>query len=269
MELPKINNEKMSQIINQIESANRFKSFMDLCYKIAQSNWAQEEDLDAETVSSLILHHDLPTKTPKPGQEVVEIKPTPVPASKPSTTDLPDGRKSTGGKGRKQCGGCNMFLGIRTAICPCGFEFKKAVASIKPDVYEREEAEESEEKPVKKLEPFRLSTCPSDRGGSVRQMAVFGRFGKTDPDDSEMRWKNGREVNDQNLVDWAERFREWYRERFDKQVFLSNYAIWRYCTMQSHKPATGTLIERQDKVLVENADRILRLLGGNDKPSFL
>jgi hypothetical protein len=34
---------------------------------------------------------------------------------------------TTGGRGKKQCSGCKQFVGVRTAVCPCGTSFDKKV----------------------------------------------------------------------------------------------------------------------------------------------
>jgi hypothetical protein len=145
MDLPKINPERLAKVVHQVESNANFKSLMDVAFKVSQSNWAQEEELDSKTIHALILHHNTPTKTPKPGEEPkpapVVAAPTkvvaaPAPSKPEPVANVVDFRKDEGGQGRKLCPTCSKYVGVRTQLCFCGYDFKSgaAVAQKEPEV---------------------------------------------------------------------------------------------------------------------------------------
>lgn len=39
--------------------------------------------------------------------------------------------ENVGGRGKKQCKGCGIFLGVRTQECSCGYKFSKSIAAVK------------------------------------------------------------------------------------------------------------------------------------------
>lgn len=291
------NMTRLAQVVEQVEKTNKFKTFDDLCFKVAGSNWAQEEDLDAEAIGAAIIKHNIKTTTLKPGEsppeppkppvvphiprlpEVPAVKFVPPPPDRklavtitPSPpmpvahapTDPNDKRRSEGGKGLKHCGGCGMYVGLRTTKCFCGFEFPapNATPAVAPNT-----APAPNTTPASEPEPpRRRGRATGPDGRKIQHTVVMGRACTPDPDYPAMRWPSGREVTDDNLIHWAERFREAYREHFkEPNVWLSNYAIWQYCKHEYHNAPTGQLRPRQDPVLVENADRLLDLLGGNDR----
>lgn len=108
MDLPDINAAKLQRVVADVESRGVFKTLMDLSFKVAQSNWAQQEELDAETIHELILHHSVTTKTPRPGAAPpppppkVEPKPEPPPPPKVEKAPEPPPVVPTRPKRRKK-----------------------------------------------------------------------------------------------------------------------------------------------------------------------
>jgi hypothetical protein len=86
MELPRINRDRLQQVVNMIEKSQSFRDLEALTYAVAQHNWAEEMKLDAKTIGQLIEYHDIQTKTLRFGQEPSKlVKPLKVeaPAPKP------------------------------------------------------------------------------------------------------------------------------------------------------------------------------------------
>lgn len=83
MELPTIDQKRLQRVVADIEDGKPpFRTFEDLCYRVAQSNWASEEGLDAETIGLLMVHHNTITKTKKP-QAAAAPAPEPLPTTPP------------------------------------------------------------------------------------------------------------------------------------------------------------------------------------------
>jgi hypothetical protein len=92
---------------------------------------------------------DLPPQAKKP--EVREIKV----ATEPS-------------RGRKMCFGCKMFVGVRTTLCSCGFDFSiPAVSYAEPEEGEATESGEKKEAPKTYEEKLTLRKKDLDKTKSV------------------------------------------------------------------------------------------------------
>lgn len=151
MDLPTINPSRLQKVVFDIECRKSNLNFEDLTFAVAQSNWACEEELDAEVIGKLMIAHKTITKTKKPvpqAEETPAPKALPVaPASvSPETVPEPpsdlgcrpslsnDGAPEpriiktfdVGGKGRKQCPKCTKYVGAVTKVCACGHEFRPA-----------------------------------------------------------------------------------------------------------------------------------------------
>lgn len=74
MALPKINPQSLQREVDQAERGKAHKSLEDLCMKIVQGNWAQEEGLDSSDIAALIQHHKINCKTLQPEETVVTIQ---------------------------------------------------------------------------------------------------------------------------------------------------------------------------------------------------
>jgi hypothetical protein len=260
--LPKIKREELEKVVQKVEANSTFRNFEALYYRIAGTDWAESKDLDGHTIGQLILHHNIPTKTPKPGEEPKVVIPPPQPREAPvvpKTTPQGspqvkvtsgDGRKTEGGLGRKKCPSCQMYVGVRSAICPCGHSFSEGKRQSSPE----------------KLPP-KAEVRPQEKSSSAREvystLVVMGRAMRPDPDFAARTWMAGEDVTDENLLKWVSRFREAFNEYTGTETWHSNYAIWEYCKNQFHLPAGGG--RRCDPILVANADRILALLGGDDR----
>ena len=82
MALPKINGVRLQTIVNNLESGRAFRTFDDLCIKVATTNWAEENGLDADDVAALIEHHQIACKT-KQAAAGAPPAASPVPAAGP------------------------------------------------------------------------------------------------------------------------------------------------------------------------------------------
>lgn len=143
MSLPRINPTRLQQVVFQIEMSRKL-SFDDLCFAVAGTNWAEEMELEAETIGKLIVAHDIITKaakpegTPEPKPEPQKTPPAPEAPPKPPTpppveaTEVVNTFKE-GGRGRKQCPNCKLYIGARLAKCACGHEFSKKQTAPKAD----------------------------------------------------------------------------------------------------------------------------------------
>lgn len=140
MSLPRINPTRLQQVVFQIEMSRKL-SFDDLCFAVAGTNWAEEMELEAETIGKLIVAHDIITKaakpegTPEPKASPQKTPPLPVestPPPAPATTEVVNTFKE-GGRGRKQCPACKLYIGARVAKCACGHEFLKKESAPKAD----------------------------------------------------------------------------------------------------------------------------------------
>jgi hypothetical protein len=75
MALPKINRDRLQQIVTGIEKQKVFRNEQDLAFKVVQTNWAQELDLDVGTIVKLFKNHNIEILSGK--------EPTPPPAPPP------------------------------------------------------------------------------------------------------------------------------------------------------------------------------------------
>ena len=167
--LPKINPSRLQRTVADVEFANDFTNFDDLCKAVAEHKWAKELSLNAWTIGALMIQHDTivtmdkpdampevdtppPAAAPRPKHAPPQPQPVSDPAG-PTVGDvkleprqdpkLPDDAEQTvraiqhsnvttydeGGRGRKQCPSCKKYLGNRNTVCACGHEFVKAPAS--------------------------------------------------------------------------------------------------------------------------------------------
>jgi outer membrane biosynthesis protein TonB len=101
MSLPEINPSKLQRAVAAAEANRTYSTFEDLCYGVVSGNWAQEEELDAKTISQLILHHNTITKTPKPVVKVTAKTPPPEVKKPEATPPEPPPTPKTKGKGKK------------------------------------------------------------------------------------------------------------------------------------------------------------------------
>ena len=83
-DLPRVDPTRLQRVVADIEfNKPPFKTFDDLCYKVAAGNWANEMELDAKTIGALIVHHNTITKTPKPKPQAEPPPPAPAPPTEP------------------------------------------------------------------------------------------------------------------------------------------------------------------------------------------
>lgn len=121
-----------------------------------------------------------------------------------------------------------------------------------------------EEEEVEPVEPVEVKSHKT--GLRLCHSYAPGQLGVPDPNYGEMYWQKGQEVTDDSLLEWAEAFRLAYRTKVKNRedCHLSNYCISSWCHSSSQWQAKRHNKEGQNDVLVKNADRILKLLGGND-----
>jgi hypothetical protein len=157
MDLPNVSPEKLQQMAMRMEMGRSFQTLEELSFALAASSWAQQEELEADVIEQLLVHHKTITKvkaagvTPPP---VVQL-PKPVPANPPTPQPAPPPPKpvpqpvkvevseakaapttnetkpevttyTEAGRGRKQCPTCKKFMGARNKICVCGHQFQQA-----------------------------------------------------------------------------------------------------------------------------------------------
>lgn len=158
MSLPKVNKLRLQQTVTNLETRKAFKSFEELTFAVAGTSFAEQDDLDAKTIGELILNHEIVINSPKPGEAPKPVaKPTPVAKPEPVTDAKPVATFTEGGKGRKQCPTCNVFVAALSRKCACGHEFvfkpKRQSVEIEDEVDEEVPEEVMPNKAVKKLTP--------------------------------------------------------------------------------------------------------------------
>lgn len=126
MSLPSITPSRLQRAVAEAEFGKTL-DFDSLCQTVTDGDWAKQLDLDASTVSRLIIKHGTITKCEKPEAE-------PEPEAAPATHSVKT--YDEGGRGRKQCPSCEKYVGAVTKVCVCGHEFNsksKAPKGRQPD----------------------------------------------------------------------------------------------------------------------------------------
>jgi hypothetical protein len=124
----------LQAMVREAEDDGAFKSFDLLCQKLADTDFARAQKLNAETIGKMLIEHDIDTKTKKPktveaSKPAAAPPPPPKPEPKPAPTPpaAPAPAPSTGpGKGKKLCSQCNQYVAAAAKACPhCKHVFKK------------------------------------------------------------------------------------------------------------------------------------------------
>jgi len=113
---------RLQRVAADTEFSGEFKSFDELCQAVSETSWSKSFDLNAAMIASLIAKHKTITHVEQPDPIVTD-------SSSESVDEIADESVKIvktfdeGGKGKKPCPQCNKYVGLRTAVCACGYKF--------------------------------------------------------------------------------------------------------------------------------------------------
>jgi hypothetical protein len=176
------------------------------------------------------------------------------------------------------CPGCKARIEEGSPTCPhCNYDIlsgtpAKVKAAPKPKKSKElipvavAVAPEPEQTYDEYVDEDRPQNQPKLGGMRLSHSVALGNYGTPDISYSALFWPKDQEITDDNLREWAVNFREEYRTQVScrSSVYLSNHAIANWCAQEAVWHAKRHGKDGRNDVLLANADRILRLLGGED-----
>ncbi len=184
---------------------------------------------------------------------------------------------------KMDCPGCDARIPDDASFCPhCKYDLVEGKPAKKPGEKKTRKKKEDDTAPASNVvvSTGKGKTPPPDDYGEgyepnkprkpggmmLTHSVALGNYGQPDANYTELFWPKGQEVNDENLMQWAEEFRDAYRTKVlgRSTSYLSNIAIAGWCRNWAKDQAKRHGKEGQNDVLAENADRILQLLGGSE-----
>ena len=167
------------------------------------------------------------------------------------------------------CPGCDKRIPEGSIVCPlCQYDILTGTpAKVKktkrtPSVALAQVITQNLQ-PIIHEEPIKSQVAGGLR---INHVVTLGHFGRSDSKYIELLWPADQEVTDESLYQWADDFRKAYTDKVRSTTHLSNRAISHWCRYSATLYAAQNDKRGRNDVLRDNADRILKLLGGNDCP---
>ena len=204
-----------------------------------------DEDIDCTLSMCPHCNHDL--SAPAPTQPAITTKVIKVEANEDDEINNKDDFK-------EPCPGCDREIDCTAIRCPfCKYDLSCAPPTPKVrkarEKTEKQKQEESDKQAALEAQIKRneINGCPS--GTQLIYVPALGRHGQPSLDFPELHLRKP-DPTDAELLEWAENLRYAYPKH--DRGWLSNHAIGYLC--QTSK----------NKVLRDNKDKIIQLLGGDD-----